>query len=1068
MKKIVLGYLMILMLTTTAWAQDRKVSGKVISTDDGGAVPGVNVVVKGTTNGTNTDADGSYSLNLSANASNDVLIFSFIGMVTQEVIVGERSTIDISLASDIAQLGEVVVTALGMTREKKSLGYSTATVSNLSLTEARNTSPLDALNGRVAGLSVSTASGAPGASTVLNVRGFNSVTGNNQPLYVVDGVPMNNRGNTSSTNANNPLDDFNRSTDFGNQMNDINPNEIESITVLKGISASAIYGSRAANGAIIITTKKGKSGSATVDFSSSYAQSQILRVPHLQNSYGQGWSGLFDRIENGSWGPKLDGQERLWGNPVDNAQMLKPFSAQKNNIKDFLTYGREWTNSLAISGGNDVANYRVSYSQAQADGVVPTNADSYKRNTLGISGGAKLNKFTVSSSLNFVHKKQKAVATGQGNDAGAGKVLWQELIQTPRDHSIVDYGAVLDPSNPFYKYMTLDNFHTPYAENPYTTLNNQGNQYDEDRVFGNVELGYEIVKDLSVQMRLGGDFSNAFQKDWGNVSKITPGSPNASANNVFGGVTEIARGIRQLNSDFILNYKKQLGSRMDVQAFVGYNINERTGRTNYASVTNLDLPGFYNLVNSSVTPTTFATTNVRRLVGTYGSATFGFDHWLFLNIGARNDWTSTLPKGKNSYFYPSASISAVLSDVIKFPSQVSLLKVRFAAASAGNDATPYSVNSVYVGGGAQIGFGNVNFPFGGVNAYEVSNIVGNTKLKPEISQEYEAGLELGLFGRRLSLDMSVYNKLTKNQIIALSLEPASGATQQTVNLGSVRNKGIELMLSAIPIQTDNFEWGVNVNFNKIINKVEALGLEGGSGNILLNSSYNTKLRAVVGKPLGAIYSPDVERDPNGNTLVNPVNGLPLLSANETYRGSINPDWTMGLGTYVSYKGFKLSANGDYRQGGVFYSYTARLNYFTGNAWNTQYNDREPWIVPNSVVKVSEGVYAENTSPISRADVFTYYGATPSYENNHVLPRTFFKLRNVSLNYTVPKSFFAKMPIRGANVGIFGRNLLLWTPRANHFVDPEANTFGTGLKNLYGEFASGPSTATYGVQLNLSF
>ena len=843
MRKILLSGILYLSLATLLFAQDRVVTGKVIGQEDGLAIPGVNVVLKGTTTGTVTDSDGKFSLSLPT--SGGTLVFSFIGMQTQEVEIGNKAIIDVQLASDVSQLGDIVVTALGISREKKSLGYSTATVSNLSLVEARNTSPLDALNGRVPGLSVSTASGAPGASTVLNVRGFTSVTGNNQPLYVVDGVPMNNRGNTSSTNANNANDDFNRSMDFGNQMNDLNPNEIESITVLKGISASALYGSRAANGAIIITTKRGSSGTAVVDFSSSYAQSQVLRVPHLQNTYGQGWSGLFDNIENGSWGPKLDGEERLWGNTVDNSRMLKPFSAQENNIKDFLDYGYEWNNSLAVSGGTDIANYRVSYSYASADGVVPTDVDSYTRNTIGINGGIKLNKFSVKSNLNFVHKNQKAVATGQGDDAGAGKVLWQELIQVPRDHSIVDYGAVLDPTDPFYKFMTLDNFHTPYAQNPYQTLYNQGNNYDEDRVFGNVQLDYEFIKDLSVQLRLGGDFSNAFQKDWGNVGKITPGSPNSTANDVFGGVTEIARGIRQLNSDLILNYKRQLGSRLDVQAFVGHNINERSSQINFASVTNLDLPGFYNLVNSSVTPNTFTNTTLRRLVGVFGSATFGFDHWLFLNIGARNDWTSTLPKGKNSYFYPSASISAVLSDVLKLPSKISLLKIRFAAASAGNDAAPYAVNSVYVGGQSQVGFGFVNFPFGGVNAYEVANTVGNPNLKPEISQEFEAGLELGLFGRRLSADMSVYDKLTKNQIITLSLEPASGATLQTVNLGSVRNKGIEVLLSGIPVQTENFEWGLNVNFNKISNEVESLGLEGGSGNILLNSSYSTKLRAVV-------------------------------------------------------------------------------------------------------------------------------------------------------------------------------------------------------------------------------
>ncbi|MEO6287118.1 MAG: SusC/RagA family TonB-linked outer membrane protein [Dyadobacter sp.] len=1067
MRKI-LQLLVLIALLTPGWhayAQDKEVSG-VVTADDGSVLPGVNITVKGTTRGVSTDTEGKYSISAPSSAT---LVYSFVGYIAQNIVVGSKTTMNVTLVTDAQQLGEVVVTALGISRERKSLGYSTATITNTSITEARNTSPLDALNARVPGLSVSTASGAPGASTVLNIRGFNSVTGNNQPLYVVDGVPMNNRGNSSSTTAANSNDDFNRSMDFGNQMNDINPNEIETITVLKGISASALYGSRAANGAILITTKKGKSGKTTVDFSSSFAQSQVLRVPHLQNTYGQGWSGLFNSIENGSWGPKMDGSTRLWGNVVDNSQLLKPFEAQKDNLKDFFDRGYEWNNSIAVAGGTETANYRVSYSNAMADGVVPTNADSYKRNTLSLNGGLKLGKFSVNSNINYVHKNQKAVATGQGDDAGGGKVVWQEIIQIPRDHSIVDSKAFLDPNNPFGKFMDLDNYFTPYAQNPYWTLYNQGNNYDEDRIFGNIEFGYQLLPSLGVQWRVGGDYSDAFQKDWGNVGRITPGTPNATANNVFGSVAQLSRGNRQFNSDLIFNFKHNFGTRFDVQAFLGHNVNERSGLTNYARVTNLDLPGFYSLSNSSVTPITFATTTMRRLVGVYGSATFGFDSWLYLTVGARNDWSSTLPKGKNSYFYPSASISAVLSEAFKLPAQIPFVKVRFAAASAGNDADPYQVYSVYVPGSVRAGgFGNINFPFGGVNAYEVSNNPGNLDLKPEISQEFEAGLELGFFGRRVGVDLSVYDKLTKNQIISLNLEPATGATAQTVNLGSVRNQGLELALNLIPVRTENFEWGVTVNYNKIKNEVESLGLEGGSGNILLNSSYNVKLRAVVGKPLGAIYSPDVRRDPDGNVVVNPETGLPLQSTDEVYRGSINPNYTLGLSTYLNYKGFKLSANGDYRNGGVFYSYTARLNYFNGNAYNSQYNDREPWVIPGSVVEQPDGTFGENTTPISRADVYTYYGGTTSYEYNHVLPKTFFKLRNVSLTYSVPKSFLTKLPIRVASVGVFGRNLVLWTPKGNHFTDPEANTFGTSLKNLYGEFASGPSVATYGAQLNLSF
>lgn len=1048
---------------TKVLAQDRTVTGMVTSSD-GGVLPGVNISVKGTTRGVSADSEGRYTISADEGAT---LVFSFVGYVSQSIVVRGQSRIDIVLAVDSQQLGEVVVTALGISRERKSIGYSTAVISNASITEARNTSALDALNGRVAGLSVSTASGAPGASTVLNIRGFNSVTGNNQPLYVVDGIPMNNRGNTSSTNTNNANNDFGRSMDFGNQMNDLNPNEIENITVLKGISASSVYGSRAANGAIVITTKRGKSGKTSIDFSSSFARSQVLRLPHLQNVYGQGWSGLFDRGENGSWGPKLDEKVRLWGNIVDNSQLLKPFSAQPDNLRDFLDRGYEWNNSLAISGGSENANFRVSYAYSDADGVVPTNADSYSRHSVGLNGGLKYGKFSVNSSLAYVHKNQKVVATGQGDEAGGGPVVWQEILQIPRDHSIVDFKTFADPNHPFGKFHNLDNYFTTYATNPYWTLFNQGNDYDEDRIYGNLDFNYEILPQLSVQWRVGGDYSDAFQKEWGDVGKASPGSPNA-ATFVAGTVGQISRGNRQFNSDLLLNFRSQLGKRFDLQAFLGHNINERTSFTQFSQVTNLDLPGFFNLSNSSVTPLTFTRSDIRRLMGVYGSFTLGFDNWLFLTGGARNDWSSTLPDGKNSYFYPSASISAVLSQALQMPAQVPFLKIRFAAASAGNDADPYKVYPVYVPGQTRVPFGSIRFPFNGINAYEVDRSPGNTNLKPEISTEFEAGLEAGFFGRRIGVDLSYYNKLSNNQIIALELEPASGFLLQNVNLGKVRNKGIEAMLTFVPVRSKQLEWGLNVNFNKVWNEVESLGLESTGGSVVLNDSYGIELRAELGRPLGGIYSPDFERDPQGRIVVNPANGIPLTSTNPShvYRGSINHDYMLGLGTYLDYKGARLSINGDYRKGGVFYSYTARLNYFVGNAYTTQYNDREPYVFPNSVVRDGES-YIENTTPISRADIANYYGRTEGSEYFHVLPKTFFKLRNVSLSYSLPKSILPKGVFWTVSVGVFGRNLLLWTPKENHFVDPEANTFGTDLKSLYGEFAAGPSTATYGVQLNVS-
>ncbi|MBP6410727.1 MAG: SusC/RagA family TonB-linked outer membrane protein [Pseudarcicella sp.] len=1057
-----------------SYGQEKQIIGKVTSADGTKGLPGVNVRIKGTNKGTSTAADGSFTLKNVSEFNN--LVFSYLGYVTVSEKIGNRNEIIIAMQEAESQIEEVVVTALGVSREKKSLGYSTATVSNAILNETKNISPLDALNGRVAGLSVSTASGAPGASTIVNIRGLSSVTGNNQPLYVIDGVPMNNRSNTSSSKALSSLEkeDVSRSMDFGNQMNDINPNDIENISVLKGVSATVLYGSRAANGAIIITTKRGKNGKVKVDLSSSVAQSEVLRVPHLQNKYGQGWSGLFAHEENGSWGPEMDGQTRLWGNQVNNAELLKPFSAQKDNIRDFFNRGYELNNSVALSGGTELANFRLSYSNAKADGVVPTNADSYERNTVGLNTGLKIKKFTVNANLNYVSKNQKAVATGQDDDSGGGNVVWQELIQVPVDHSIVDYNHLNDNSI-YSDFMSLDYFHTPYAQNPYWTLYNQGNQYLEDRFYGNLELGYELIKGLNLKWRLGSDVSYAFQKDWGNKGIINSGTANSTANNIAGSVAEMALNNQQFNSDVIIDFNTKFDPKVDFQALVGYNLNQRTTHRQISKVTTLDLSEFYQLSNSSITPVTRSKDEIRRLVGVFASTTVGYDNWLYATLTGRNDWSSTLPKANNSFFYPSASISAVLSQVLNLPKAISFAKIRLGVASSANDTDPYQIFPVYDPAEALAGgFGSIKFPFGGVNSYEISGNPGNPNLKPEISTEYEAGLEMNFYQKRIGLDFSYYDKVTDNQIVELNPDPATGYTRQMLNLGRVRNKGIELAVNLVPIKIKNWEWGVDFNFNKINNKIEVLGLNN-STSLLLNDSYDVKFKAEVGKPLGALYSPDVKRNAAGQVIVNPTTGLPLTADQDVYRGTNNHDYTLGIASYVSYKGFRLSANADYRKGGVFYSYTARLNYFVGNAWESQYNDRQPYVYPNSVVEkvnpeTKQVTYAENLNPISRANIFTYYGGADvtSNQHRHVLDKTFFKLRNVSLNYSIPSKYTKKLKMSDASVGVYGRNLILWTPSENHFVDPEANTFGGDIENLYGEFSAGPSTFNYGVQLNFSF
>jgi len=791
----------------TALAQQRTITGTVTDAD-GEALIGANVIVKGSTLGTASDIDGTYQLIVPNDAS--VLIFTYTGFTSQEIEIGSSDVVNATLLEGIV-LSEAVVTALGIERSEKSLGYGFTQVSSEELAESRATSPLSSLSGKVAGLSVST-NGQPGGSTEIVLRGYASVTGDNSALIVVDGIPINNGNNVSVTTLNNANDDFNRSQDFGNQGNDINPDDIASISVLKGAAATALYGNRAANGAILITTKSGSRNQAIrVDYTGTFALSQVNRLPHLQNTYGQGWSGLHALDENGSWGPKTDGKERLWGNPVNNAQLLKPFSINEDNLRNFYETGTSVSNAVSISGGGENASFRMSYSNTQDDGVVPLDRDSYKRNTFGLKGEMGNDFVTFGASVDYVNKRQQSLATGQGDDAGGGKVIFQEIIQVPRDHQIVDYK---DYNAPFYN---LDNFYTPYAQNPYFGLNEQGGLYEENRIRSSVWVDLNFTNDLKLTTRVGGDVSGGNIFDYGNLGIITPGSPNSSSNDVVGRVSEAQLNRRQLDGSAILTYTKQLSPRFDFDISVGGSANERFAKTSYSFITNLTIPGFYNLSNSSQPPISAATESLRRIYGVFGILNVGFDNWLYASLTARNDWSSTLPKDNNSFFYPAVTLSAVLSDLLELNQNTfSLVKVRASYALAGNDAPPYKINPVYTAGISKAGgFGNVNFPIGGVNAFEVGDLLGNDRLQPEITTELEFGADIRLFKDRVNLDIAWYKRTTNDQIIEVPLDPTSGFRAQTTNLGEVENKGIELLVGLVPIRSGGFEWVLTLTIAKM-------------------------------------------------------------------------------------------------------------------------------------------------------------------------------------------------------------------------------------------------------------
>lgn len=1042
---------------TIAWsglmAQERTITGTVKSQEDGSTLPGVNVVVKGTATGTVTDANGSYTL--SAPGPEGILVFSFIGLITQEVAIGDRTVVDIQLSQDVTQLGEVVVTAQGYVRQTKTIGYSATNVDKEEVTKGRTNDLMTSLQGKVAGLTISQNSGAPGASSRVVLRGYTSITGNNQPLYIVDGVPIN---NASNVNVFNPVNDnFNSTVDYGNRANDIAPDDIESISVLKSAAATALYGSRAANGAIVITTKRGQAGDRPkVDLITSATFSRPLKLPELQNSFGQGWSSFHLLEENGSWGPRLDGQDRLWGNVVDNSQQIKPYSAQPDNLKDFYETGYNVNSSLTISGGKDAATYYFNYGNVVADGFIPSDADQLKRHNITLRGTLKGKKLSSDVSVNFVRKEVSAVSSGQGANA---PTLFQEIIQVPRDQSIVDWKDYKG------KFNNIDNFHTRYAQNPWFSINENGNEFNENRIYGKLAFTYQFDDWINLTYRLGADVANASVKEWTAVTTPTPGSPNETQTPTVGSVNEGSLTSTEFDHSLLLNTFMNINESFTLGVIGGLNVNERYTRNLTTQVVGLDIPGFYNISNSSSAPITGQASTLRRLVGVYAQAELAYKDYWFVTATVRNDWSSTLPAENRSFIYPAFNTSFVFTEALGIENGLlNFGKLRASWGQTGNDALPYLVQSTLVPSTIYNYFGTLKFPFNGVNAFEVGNRIGNSNLRPEISTEFEFGGDFKVLNNRLGLSVSFYDKRTDGQIFAVPVASTSGYTGQTANVGIVQNKGMELLVNFTPIQTADFRWDVSVNYTKNKNKILELPpqLEG----VVLFTNYGVDFKLSEGRPIGDLYAFDYVYDPQGRVVVN-ANGLPIGATDKTLVGNVNPNFIAGLNTSLTYKNFTLGGTFDYRDGGKFWSYTKRLTMFVGNDPISLYNDRRPFIVPNSVIPDGDG-FRENDIPVDMANVANYWNDnnTPPQERRHILDRTYFKVREVVLTYNAPAALASKTPFSTIGLSLVGRNLWIWTPVENGMVDPEATQFGNDLAGEFGEFAAGPSARSIGFSLRL--
>ena len=1033
-----------------------KVTGTVVSQENGEPVIGAAVKILGTNQGTVTDVNGKFTISVPAGKK---LRVSFVGLET--VDVSASNGMKIVLKQDAKTLDEVVVTAMGIKRSAKALGYSATAVDGDKIAAARTNDVMSSLAGKVAGVSISSTSSDPGASNAVIIRGVSSLSGNNQPLYVIDGVPLTNASVSSG-------DQLNNGYDFGNGANAVNPDDVESMTILKGAAATALYGSRAASGVILITTKSGKKQKKGIgiEYNGGLQMESVLRLPQMQNEFGMGWYGEKTDTENGSWGPAFDGSTLKYGNVYENSQNLKSYLPIENNVKDFFDTGLRYNNSVSFNGATDQSNFFVSLSQIHDDGIIPTDADSYTKYTFSGRASHKIKNVTLSASMNYAYQKNSFVSTGQ--KAGS---MYNCIMQTPRDISIAE---MKDLSNPFN---TPGYYYTPYGvTNPYYVLNNYQNEYEQERFYGKFQLDWDIFKDLKFTYRFGLDTTTGHH-DSGepNLSALYAGTPNweDALKSLTGEVYQRTERRREIDQNLMLNYSHKFFDKLDVNATLGLNGNERRYKYFSADVTNLTIPTYFNLTNSSEKPTVAQYESLRRLIGVYGQVEFGYDDWAYITLTARNDWSSTLPKGNRSFFYPGITGSFIFTKFLNpdLKKYITFGKARIAWGKTGNDAAPYMTNSVFAQGSASTsGWGSSSFPFskGNYNAYSVGNTLGSNNLSPEMTTEIEFGLNMAFFENRFSFDVSYYNRNTDKQIFSLEMDPASGYTAQNMNLGKIRNRGIEAMVSVTPVRTRDFEWTLTWNYTRNRSKVISLPEELGGESLIWGLSGGTGLYAIVGEELGVFKAYTAEHDPDGNVIVD-ASGLPKKSTEQTIVGSMNSKYQMGIGNTISYKGVSLSFDFDFRKGGVMYSRTKDINYFVGNAIQTAYNDRNPWIIPNSVVDNGDGTYSENTVALTPTNIYNYWNnGDTGYDSSFLVDKSYIKLRQVVLAWDLPKAWLANTFLTGVKVSLYGNNLLMWTPSGNTFMDPESSSFGNDLEGNFGEWSTNPSSRKYGFNVSLKF
>ncbi|SHL93910.1 SusC/RagA family TonB-linked outer membrane protein [Hymenobacter psychrotolerans] len=1066
----------------------RTVSGTVTARDGSGPLPGVNVVAKGTTVGTATNAEGFFTLEVPEGAT--TLVFSYIGFAAQEVEIGSQTTLAVALAADTKTLSEVVVTGFGLERQRKSLGYSVQDVKAAEIVVAREPNIINSLSGKLAGVQINRNGSGPAGSTNIIIRGYTSLTRDSRPLVVVDGVPIDNTNLQQASR----LGGF----DSGDGLSTINPEDIESISVLKGGNAAALYGNRAANGVLIVTTKKGRKNQGLgVSLNSNTTFDRVQVLTDYQNEYGQGTQGRFlsntagqpiltadgfpqlqQAGENiGSWGARMDGQQvRHWTGEI------KPYSPQPNNIEDFFETGYTTSNTVALTGGTEKSTLRVSLSDLRNKGTYPNSR--LVRDNVTLRGTTSLgDKLSVDTKLNYTFQRTFNRPT---LGASPDNVMTQFLYM-PRSVYIDD---LRDYRDPVTLQPRLWNLNTQLAagvlasgtqrQNPFWAAYLNTNEVSQDRVNGSVAIRYDILPWLWLQVRGGTDFytsrSGYRYASW--TSWNTTAVPDR------GGLSESTFRVKETNMDFILSGTRNLSEDFELTAQAFGNLLQRRNEQAGASTQGLNVPNLFTIDNGAarVPIYNFSRSEVQSL---FGRAQLNFRNAVFLEATGRNDWDSTLPRGNWSYFYPSTSLAVAYTDLLKLDSKVlSLGKLRASWARVGKGASPYELTTLY-----DLGSGIANGP--GVGSSHLGQAFANLQdqlpavnLKPQTTRSIEFGSEMRFFKDRAGLDLTVYRTNTFNQVTSIGVTAASGFRSQLINAGNIQNQGLEIVGLVTPVKLENgFRWDLTANWAKNQSKVVALN-EGGVSYFLGNESNNVSVVAAVGKPFGDIFGTVLQRAPDGQLIVD-ANGFPLAStSNNNKLGNFQPDWFGGLSNTFSYKGLSLSVLLDARWGGQIYSVSQQVASVRGNARQTL-DGRQGWY-ESETARLAAGATPANWTPtggvyvegvVKNADgSFTpkagfvnpesYWARLGTVSEPFVYDATFIKLREVALGYRLPSALLSKAKfIRGASFSIVGRNLAFLRRDTEGF-DPES---GYNLSRAQGLESGGyPNSRSLGYNLNLEF